>query len=233
MGGFFSISSDSDSKNKIILYRVDHDLLLSSKEEEQTTFFTNFNGLLCYLNNSKHKIDNNIHLFKYECDLNIFEIAAIQEYMRMSIIQPIDNKYKDDSIFCKDIKDVILGQLKRVTRENIDKMRELSNKYGGVFTINSSKLGFIDHIDFKLYSLNVNNTINEIKKLDNYDNLFNKMIDKGHIKQIEDENIINIISNDIKKTKDKRNNELSENKDGRKHRKKRKSRSKSKKRKSR
>ena len=214
MGSIFSTIN-----SKIKLYRVDHDLLLSSIKESHTTFFTKFDGLLCNIINSKHKIDDDINLFVYECDLNFFEMISLHDYMNISVFLPIDDKFKNkDDDFCKDIRDLKIGQLDPVNSKNIDKLRDISNKYGSIITIDSSKLGFIDRIDFEIYNFKIKKTFDKLK--DNRIITFDEL-QKDNIIIKKDDSYKQIILDDIKKTKEKKDKELQKEIDGQKKKKKR------------
>jgi len=185
MGGIIT-KNNSSNLNKIVLYRADH-----HNSGKFMTFFTNLSGLICSLNASEHNSDKHLNLYVYECDMNLREM---NQNMMSSDLPPMNKKYINKQYeFCAKIYDFASSNKEEASSE-------IESEYGDFFVANYENIKKICKLK-KTYNLNFEEfrkvvernkdyqtALKNITSIEKNNEVFNKLIKEGIIKEIENEN---------------------------------------------
>ena len=183
MGGIIT-KNNSSNLNKIVLYRADH-----HNSGKFMTFFTNLSGLICSLNASEHNSDKNLNLYVYECDMNLREM---NQHMMSSELPPMNKKYINKQYeFC--------AKIYNFESSNEETSSEIESEYGDFFVANYNNIKKICKLK-KTYNLNFEEfrktvernkeyqtALKNITSIEKNNEVFNKLIREGIIKEIENE----------------------------------------------
>ena len=183
MGGIIT-KNNSSNLNKIVLYRADH-----HNSGKFMTFFTNLSGLICSLNASEHNSDKHLNLYVYECDMNLREM---NQNMMSSELPPMNKKYINKQYeFC--------AKIYNFDSNNEERSSEIESEYGDFFVADYNKIKKICKLK-KTYNLNFEEfrktvernkdyqtALKNITSIEKNNEVFNKLIKEGIIKEIENE----------------------------------------------
>jgi len=161
MGNSIVFPNADNSPNTSYLYEITHDILTNDFDRKHTVFFTNILGVLCYLEFSNHKEDDNIKLIVYKNELNIYQLDDDQKGMMLTVFPSLDEEFipTDETVsLCKELHRLTLDKLK------IEEVNYINKNYGSYLHVNKNKLSVCEHINvYNVYNLNVS-TISESDK---------------------------------------------------------------------
>jgi hypothetical protein len=154
MGNTNLIPDVENSQITSYLYEITHDVITNDFDREHTVFFTNILGVLCYLEFSKHKEDDNIKLIVYKNDLNLYQLDDDQKGMMFTVFPSLDEEFvpTDENVasLCKELRKLTLNKLK------IEEVNVINKKYGSYLYVNKNRLSVCEHINVNsVYDLNV------------------------------------------------------------------------------
>ena len=223
-----------NSQNMSYLYEITHDITTDNLDRKNTLFFTNILGVLCYLEFSKHKEDENIKLIVYKNELNIYQLDDEQRGMMLTVFPSLDEEFvsKDESVsLCKELYRLTLNKIK------IEDVNNINKKYGSYLHVNKNRLSVCEHIKVdNVYDLNVSKiteddknglqNLNEMEKI-NYLAKLTKMVTNTYNTVKVEKHLENIAKKENERIAKKENEKIEETlNDGKKsRRRKKKSRS--------